>query len=66
MTNEVKIDTVQLAEQITWLKEYRNVVSDDRFLEFVASNIRYLSGKCKEYRKILDEHGIMKNGPRAN
>jgi hypothetical protein len=66
VSNEVYIDPNRLAEEITFLKEYREIVSDERFLEIVASRAVYLSSKCKEYRILLAEHGIMKNGPRAD
>ena len=50
MSNEFTPDLARLADEIKWLKEYRDVVSDERFLEFVASRAIYLSSKCKEYR----------------
>lgn len=54
MSNEFTPDPARLAEEIAWLKGYRDVVSDERFLEFVASRNIFLSNRCREYRTKLN------------
>ena len=53
--------TESKTEYIQWLIDYKQLVGDDRFFEFVADKQTFMNERCKKYRKMLAELGTVIN-----